>query len=249
MFKNLFSRIGIGAAKIDTQLSTLLIRPGDFLSGVAVIQGGMSAQAIDDIYLHFNTSVQTDGHYNTIEFYKIKIANHFTIEARAEKRIPFRIQTPFELPLTVVNGQYAMPYNGLYIRTAMDIVYALDAADSDRFDVEPHAAMDMVLQAVEYLGFDLYKVDIKQGQLEGSQMPFFQGFEYHAYRTAYGNHVEALEIIFLGRHTECEVVVRMNAKSSFIGFGDDKYSRFLIPYSGYEQMDMATAIDRAIRGS
>jgi sporulation-control protein spo0M len=80
-------------------------------------------------------------------------------------------------------------------------------------------------------------------------LPFFQGFEYHAYRTAYGNQVDALEIIFLGRQTECEVLVRINTKSSFMGFGDEKYGRFLIPYFDYEQLDMAAAIDRAIRSA
>jgi sporulation-control protein len=249
MLKNLLSKIGIGAAKVDTQLNTLLIYPGSYLLGTTIIQGGMTAQVIDDIYLHFNTSAQLDGHYNTIEFYKVKIADRFTINAREEKRIPFHVPTPFELPITMVNEQYAMPYNGLYIRTAMDIAYALDAADSDRFDVEPHPAIDKVLQAVEYLGFDLYKVDIYQEQLQGSQLPFFQGFEYHAYRTAYGNQVDALEIVFLGRQTECEVILRINPKNAFFKSENDKYNHFLVSYTGYERIDMADILDRAIRNA
>ncbi|MEO0042616.1 MAG: hypothetical protein RL329_2064 [Bacteroidota bacterium] len=249
MFKSFFSKVGIGAAKVDTRISTPVIHPGGFLAGTTVVQGGMTTQDIDDIYLHFSTSAQHDGHYTTVEFYKVKISDRFTIGEREEKHIPFRIQMPPELPITVVNGQYTMPYNGLYVRTAMDIAYALDATDNDRFEVEPHPAQDAVLRALEYLGFSLHKVDIENGQLQGSRMPFFQEFEYKAYHTAYGNRVNELEMSFIGRQNECEVVLEMDKRGGFMSFGGDKYRSFLIPYSGYERMDMAGAIDRAIRSA
>jgi sporulation-control protein len=249
MFKNLFSKIGIGAAKVDTRISTPVIYPGGYLAGTTVVLGGSTPQDIDDIYLHFTTSAQHDGHYSTVEFYKVKVADRFTIGEREEKHIPFNIPMPYELPITMVNGQYTMPYNGLYVRTAMDISYALDATDNDRFDVAPHPEMDMVLRAVEYLGFSLFKVDIEQGHLQGSNMPFFQEFEYKAYHTAYGSRINELEISFIGRQNDCIVVLEIDKRGGFMRFSGDTYRNFVIPYTGYERMDMAAAIDQAIRSA
>jgi sporulation-control protein len=224
-----------------------VIYPGGYLAGTTVVMGGSTTQDIDDIYLYFSTSAHQEGHYSTVEFLKVKVSDRFTIGEREEKHIPFNIQMPYELPITVVNGQYTMPYNGLYVRTAMDISYALDASDNDRFEVEPHPAMDRVLQAIEYLGFSLHKVDIEYGQLQGSYMSFFQEFEYKAYNSAYGSRINELEISFIGRQNDCIVVLEIDKRGGFMSFNGDSYKRFVIPYTGYERMDMAAAIDQAIR--
>jgi sporulation-control protein len=109
--------------------------------------------------------------------------------------------------------------------------------------------MDMVLQAMEYLGFSLHKVDIERGQLQGSQMPFFQEFEYKAYHTAYGSRINELEISFISRQNDCIVVLEIDKRGGFMRYSGDTYRSFVIPYTGYERMDMAAAIDQAIRSA
>jgi sporulation-control protein len=250
MFKSLFSKLGFGGAKVDTQITSSVIYPGGYLTGRTVVMGGTVEQEIDEIYLHFSTSAHRDGYYSTIEFYKVKISNRFIIGAHEEKQIPFNIPTPHELPITVVNGHHTMPNNGVYVRTAMDIAYAMDASDHDRFEIAPHPAMDSVLQAIEYLGFDLLKVDIEHGHLQGSNMPFFQEFEYRAYRTNYASRMNEIEISFIGRQNEVEVVLEIDKRSNFMGFGGgDMYRRFRIPYVGYERIDMVAQLDQAIRSA
>ena len=83
MFRNLFAKMGIGAAKVDTRLENSIVKPGDYLQGVTYIKGGDVAQEIDSIFLHFmtNAKYESDGntHYTDIPFYKAKITDQFHI--------------------------------------------------------------------------------------------------------------------------------------------------------------------------
>jgi hypothetical protein len=56
-----------------------------------------------------------------------------------------------------------------------------------------------------------------------------------------------LEISFIGRQNDCIVVLEVDKRGGFMSFSGDSYKSFVIPYSGYERMDMAAAIDQLIR--
>ena len=55
MLNKMLSSIGIGAAKVDTQLYQTSYTVGEELAGKIVIKGGKTEQQIDRLYLSLST--------------------------------------------------------------------------------------------------------------------------------------------------------------------------------------------------
>ncbi|MED4604324.1 sporulation protein, partial [Paenibacillus validus] len=51
-FKKMLASVGIGSAKVDTELDSSQVSVGGAISGVVRVQGGSTEQQVDRIYLY-----------------------------------------------------------------------------------------------------------------------------------------------------------------------------------------------------
>lgn len=176
-FKQLLASIGVGAAKIDTQLETLEVRLGDTLKGQLVITGGAVTQEIDNIYIHVKTKYKKQGldtaYYANGTVCHFQVTEAFSINAEETKIIPFEISLPLYTPIT--DG-----LSVLWLKTELEIHHALDQDDEDYLTVTPLPIMQSLLNNIEAIGFEKQEVGNEDGSLEG-MLPFDTGF-YQVFR-------------------------------------------------------------------
>ena len=105
MFKKILSSVGIGAAKVDTQLHQTSFFPGETIEGVVTIKGGSTDQNVDAIYLKLMSEYEdklNDKKINiAVELEKFLLQDSFTIAADEKKEIPFSFQIPYDVPVTL----------------------------------------------------------------------------------------------------------------------------------------------------
>lgn len=231
LFKKLLAKVGIGAATVDTRLYNDALVPGEMLEGEVYITGGDVSQEIDDIYLYVATQYKQEVGDSTITeecvLLKYCLSEHFTLQPKEEKVIPFSLPLPEETPLTV--GKQPV-----YLRTGLDISTAFDPEDTDYIQVHPHPLMQAVLDAIKNLGFQRYKVECEYNPHFGGTYPFVQEFEFRPI-DKYKGYLDELEIIFSLHSDELEVFLEIDKRAR--GFGgflqeafdmDERYVRFQV---------------------
>lgn len=229
MFKKLLASVGIGAAKVDARLEQESLVPGDLVKGEVHITGGDVAQEIDEIYMYVVTHYEREVNDNKVKeectLVKYRLTERVQLQPKEEKVLPFAFQLPYETPLT-------MGRQPVYLRTGLDIKNAIDPGDSDFIEVRPHPLMAKVLEAVQSLGFQLYKVDCEYNRYLGRTYPFVQEFEFRP-TGAYRSRLEELEVVFYLREGELEVLLELDKRArGFLGILeeafdlDERYVRF-----------------------
>ncbi|MEQ8753819.1 MAG: sporulation protein [Coleofasciculus sp. G1-WW12-02] len=214
MFKKFLSRVGIGAATVDTRLSTESLIPGEMLNGDVHITGGDSSQDIDDIYLYVETEYKREYEETTAtetcKLVKYHLSERFKLQPKETKVIPFSFPLPYETPLT-------LGHQPVYVRTGLDISLAIDPKDTDYIEVRPHPLMELVLEASKNLGFQLHKVDCEYNPYLGGNVPFVQEFEFRP-MGRYQGYLDELEIVFsLQSDTLLNVFLEIDKRAR--GFG------------------------------
>jgi len=252
IFKKILASVGIGAAKVDTRLYDDSVIPGEMLNGEVYITGGDVSQDIDDIYLSIATQYKREVDDTTVTeecvLLKYCLSERFSLQPKEAKVIPFSFQLPHETPLTV--GQQPV-----YLRTGLDISSAIDPKDTDYIQVRPHPLMQLVLDAVENLGFQLYKVDCEYNPHFGGRYPFVQEFEFRPIGN-YQGYLDELEVIFSLDSDQLAVFLEIDKRAR--GFGgflqeafdmDERYVRFQVTgdYLNYPLGELEAMIDGIIQ--
>lgn len=251
MFKKILATVGIGAAKVDTRLINDTLMPGETIAGEVHIIGGNIPQNIDDIYLYVVTEYKQEVDDSTVtrecELVKYRLAERFSLQPQETKVVPFRVQLPYETPLTI-------GHQPVFLRTGLDISSALDPKDKDYLQVRPHPLMQQVLNALESLGFQLREVDCEYSHHFGSRYPFVQEFEFRPIGK-YRSQLDELEVIFSLHPDELQVFLEIDRKAR--GFGgflqeafdmDERYARLSVTPAYWQRpQELAAAIDRAIQ--
>jgi sporulation-control protein len=246
MFKKLLASVGIGAAKVDTRLHTDSVAPGDEIEGEVYITGGDTTQEIQDIYLKIATQcwreVDDSNFQEEIVMVNYRLLEQLTIKSHEEAVVPFKIQIPYETPLTLGDTP-------VYIRTGLDIKTAVDPKDLDPLEVIPHPLMERVFIALENLGFQLHKANCHFTEHFHGNYPFIQEFEFRP-TGEYIRSIDELEIIFRLTPHELEVLMEIDKRGRGIGgffqdaFDmDERYLRFYVTESDLEETDVEAMID------
>lgn len=252
MFKKLLAKVGIGAATVDTRLYNDALVPGEIIEGEVYITGGDVSQDIDDIYISVVTQYKREVEDNTVteecKLLKYCLSERFSLQPKEKKIIPFSFPIPEETPLTIGNQP-------VYLRTGLDISTAIDPKDTDYIQVYPHPLMQLVLDALENLGFQLYKVDCEYNSHFGGRYPFVQEFEFRPIGK-YQGYLDELEVIFSLYSDELEVFLEIDKRAR--GFGgflaeafdmDERYIRFQVTpdYLDASRGELVTMIDEIIQ--
>jgi sporulation-control protein len=229
-FKKMMASVGVGSAKVDTVLNSLVARPGGNITGTVHVKGGNIDQDIEDICLSLMVDVKREvndrTYYEPMVIYKHKVAGRFKIMQGENKSFPFEMPVPLEVPITVL-GPYKLGNIKLYVKTDLDIDNALDKADRDFLEIEPLPNMINFLNAITSLGFSYQKADVEYGRIPGSNYNFFEEIEFVGYRSQFPR-IKELEVTFIAKPEGVLVVMEMD-KRGFFG-SSDKYRSIMIPY-------------------
>lgn len=168
MFAQWMAQMGIGSAKVDAKLDEWQFQPGQTLSGTIHIRGGKVAQVINDIVLELTTQYHRNNKKETYVFKRYPLSIMLEIEPDQERKIPFEIKLPSNLPIST--GRFP-----IYLRTVLDIKNAVDPIDTDRIEVFPPPLIANILKQIEDNGFILYQIE-NMYDSNSKLHPFFQCF-------------------------------------------------------------------------
>lgn len=219
-FKKMLSKIGIGAAKIDTVLDTEIVVPGGELSGIIKITGGNTAQSINKIdvdiccdYYAEETYTRTDDDDEEYEektvvrrttvLSSFAFSDSFEIQPEEKREILFTIQMPLESPISIGNSK-------TWIETNLDIEAAIDKSDKDLITVEPNDLQQVVFNSLEELGFTC--VEAENEESSSSPISFIQEFEFKAREGDFRGRLDELEIVFMNTPEELKVFMEIDRK-------------------------------------
>lgn len=230
MFKSLFKKLGFGNAKVDARLRGSAVQGGT-LEGDVFITGADEETTIDELYLRVVSEYtrESDDYQKTEScvLAEHKLFDRFTVRAKEEKTIPFSIQIPFETPVTT------MGWNRVYLQTTLETSAIFDPNDTDQIQVTAHPHTQAVLNAIQSLGFSLFKVDCEYTHKFGGRYPFVQEFEFKPSGE------------FRGRLDELEAYLRPNPNGIEVIFQIDKRGGMFSEYFGTDESYASTNLSAA----
>lgn len=226
MFKKLLASIGVGGAKVDTQLDNPRLYPGDVLRGKVVVQGGKAAQDIEKIELVLMIEAEDDSNDDTrvnLPLGSLRVSQTFTIRAEERREFPFEIQLPADLP---ING---LPYHGqplpIWIHTDLAIDAAIDTNDRDFLEILPPAPVSTLLQAFDQLGWGISSTDVELGTARvghvSSTLGCYQEIELRPRGGSF--RIQEIELTFLPYGNETHVLIEVDSR-----FGSDFYASLVM---------------------
>lgn len=227
MFKKLLASIGVGGAKIDTQLDNPRLRPGEVLSGRVVVQGGNADQDIEKIELILKTEAEQEaGDHEVrgaIALGIIRVAERFTIRAGETRQLPFQFVLPAETPINALQ-HYGRPLP-VWIHTDLAIDAALDASDRDLLEIHPTPHVSTLLAAFEQIGWPLASTDVEVGTVRIGNLSSTLGcYQEMELKPRGGNfRLQEIELTFLPYGAETHVLIEVDAR-----FGGDSYQSLVM---------------------
>lgn len=227
-FTKALSKVGIGAAKIDAVLDFEQIEPGQEITGTINISGGKAEQEINkvdlDVYCNYFVERQDEeGESETIEQHcKINswdIEESFTISPGEDKQIPFSFVLSEQAPLSIGKST-------TWLKTNLDIDYALDKSDKDYIEVVPNQLQAAVLSAIEEMGFEMVDAECEGCEGHRGQLPFIQEFEFKARRGDFRGKLDELELVMMASGDQLRVHLEIDRRArGFSGFLAEAFGR------------------------
>lgn len=210
MFKKMMASLGIGAAKVDTQLEKERYFAGEEVRGKVVMQGGNVEQQIDRVNLFLMTEVVKEVDDRKVRedevVHRFNITDSFTLQAGEEKEIDFS----FTLPLHTPASFGRLP---IWFQTGLDIPMAVDPQDRDYIHVDPSESVQTVLTAIQHeLGFTLRKVEMEYARSYQivQEFEFLPGGKFHS-------DLDELEIVFFPKSDGLDIVIEVDRRAKGLG--------------------------------
>lgn len=171
----MMASIGIGSATVDTRLESARVRAGEEVRGVVQIRGGSLPQQVSQTYIHLMTQYRRERDdrqvRETVTVDRFLVSDPFTIGPGEFREVPFAFRLPDDTPTTVGRTQ-------VWLKTGLEVPSAVDPTDQDHLAVLPHTHAQVVLDAIERLGFRLRQAECEYSRRLGSRLPFIQEFEF-----------------------------------------------------------------------
>ncbi|GGH54619.1 sporulation-control protein [Paenibacillus silvae] len=208
-FKKMLASVGVGAAKVNTELHTTEVMPGGILSGVVYIEGGDVEQQVDRIYLSIKTHYIRESNDRKIQetavVAKYLLTDGFTLQPGDKLEKSFQFDLPHNLPITLHRAD-------VWVETGLDISSAVDPSDRDRLHVVPSREMQIVLDAIDLLGFKLREVTNDYAPKLGGNLPFVQEFEYVP-TSRFRGYLDELEVLFYPMGDSLELLLQIDRRA------------------------------------
>lgn len=246
-FKSFLSAFGVGGPTIDARLHTDRVEAGGLVTGTLHITGGDASKVAAKATLELVARIEKkmgDEEYKADEVIA-GVVLPGPIPLGRDHAIPFGLDLPPFTPITSLGGQ-----NYVWVRSGLDVPWAIDPSDKDALTVYPNRAQANVLQAMEMLGFRLYKVDI-EARSSWFGRKWVQEFEFKP--ASHGrSRYDEIEIVFEGQHGD-KLDLMLQLDRSARGFGgflmemsgtDESWQR--VSVSGSSPQTAAEALSRVI---
>lgn len=208
-FKKMLASVGVGTAKVNTELHTTEVMPGGVLSGVVYIEGGDVEQQVDRIYLSIKTHYIRESNdrkmQETAVVAKYLLTERFTLKPGDQLEKNFQFDLPENLPITLHRAD-------VWVETGLDISSAVDPSDRDRLHVIPSHEMQIVLDAIDLLGFKLREVTNDYAPKLGGNLPFVQEFEYVP-TSKFRGYLDELEVLFYPMGDSLELLIQIDRRA------------------------------------
>lgn len=229
MFKKLMASVGIGGAQVDTVLLSQSLIPGGLLQAEIHIDAGDVEQHINGLDLALCTLMKVESddgvQWQTHILQRWRICEQRTLSAGEKLVVPLSEPIHAETPITEL--PLANHQTRVWLTTELDISLALDASDTDSLTVAPNPAMLACMQAMDALGYDLFKADVEHGYLRGqqfqSQSGCYQELEYRPNQRSWMG-VKELELSFVADEECTHVLVEVDR-----AFRGDGYHALTLP--------------------
>ncbi|MFC2949363.1 sporulation protein [Virgibacillus sediminis] len=210
MFKKILASVGIGNAKVDTQLESKELVPGGPVRGKVIVQGGKAPQHVEKVQLFLMTEVtqEKDGrkYYEDMVLDFFVLGNSFTIQEGEWKEMDFHFTLPLHTPPTIGRTK-------VWIQTGMDVPNAIDPTDRDFINISPHPYMDTVLQSLtNELGFGLKQVDMEYSR----RYRYVQEFEFLP-SGDFRRDLDELEAMFSIKQDGVELLLQIDRRAKGLG--------------------------------
>jgi sporulation-control protein len=213
VFNKLLASVGIGSAKVDTLLDRTTLRVGETLEGEVHIKGGSTEQQIDSIYLHLMTRYSKQQGDNTtyinVSLAELEVAKPFTLRPGQQIDVPVSLTVPLTTPVTM--GRIPV-----WLKTGLDIDYAIDPKDTDQLEILPHPNMEQVLRAVTHMGFRPKTTTCEYNPRLARGVPFVQELEFYP-PPSYGIGIRELELVFFHNPQGLEVLFEVDRRGRGLG--------------------------------
>lgn len=253
VFKRMLQALGIGGPSVDTVLADGDCRPGGVLQGRVEVVGGDHDVEVEHVAVGLVTEVEVESgdseFHSRQEFARAAVAGEFRLAAGATRSLPFRLEVPWETPVTEVYG-HRLPGMVLGLRTELAIARAVDKSDLDDVRVHPLPAQERLLEALLQLGFRLGRADNERGQLYGVRqaLPFYQEIEFRP-APQYAGAIKQLELTFVATAEQLQVVLELDKRGGLLTEGRDAFGRFTVDYAAVDQIDWTAQLDGWLRQS
>lgn len=193
----LLSRLGIGAATVETILPDGAVTPGETIDVTVEIEGGSVQQTTDGLY--FGLLTRTDGREQLIA--QFRVAESLAIDAGQSRTIETAITIPPWTPVTRHDRR-------VWLKTGLDVTWSVDPNDEDDIAVAPGSHMEALFAAAEDLGFEPRGSEVRQP--DWHDWPLVQAFRYEPGPTVYRDDVEALTLVPLSRERGLRTVIEID---------------------------------------
>ena len=218
LFKKAMASLSIGAATVDAVLEQPELVPGQRVDFTIRVKGGAAAQQIDNIYLniccqYFAEREKPRGEdgevtekvkqvYSLIQW---SLPEMFIIAPDEERIFNASFVLPYNTPISLGEGK-------VWLKTGLDIQFAIDPSDTDLLVVRPDAMMAGLFESMTQAGLQLRYVECEAAQ--GFALPFVQEFEF-----------VPVSGTFLGRWKELEIIAWRDEQQLNLWFAVDRLRR------------------------
>jgi sporulation-control protein len=221
-FSKVLSKVGIGAAKIETELDNEQVTPGQQISGMITITGGNVEQQINkielDVYCNYFVEEQHQEDDETLtrviekhcRINNLDIQDSFAIAPNHSKQIPFSLELSPHTPLSLGKSS-------CWIQTNLDIDCALDKADKDFLDVIPSPLQEATLNALVDLGFNMTDAENEACSSSERSLPFIQEFEFKARSGDFRGKLDELELVMFINDDTLDIYLQIDRRAQGIG--------------------------------
>ena len=213
----ILSKVGIGAAEVDTVFPKTTVRAGESVEVRVDIEGGSTEQEIDGIYFELAASCRTDSGTETFSVASVEAAESMTIGPGEERSLPATLVVPRETPLTRIQGT-DISTTDVWLDTGLDIDLAVDPDDRDAITVRPGGRVKRLFDVLDTLGFRLHDMEYQEAPATEPQFgpPLVQEFEFVPREAPFVGEMEELEIAPLALPEECRVYLNVDRHTDIV---------------------------------
>lgn len=214
--KRVLSRIGVGAATVETVLPRSEFEPGETVEATVEVTGGQSEQTIDEFYFALMATAGS-GDDTTFALDSFKVVDGVVIGAEETRSIGVEFTIPPWTPITRDDVE-------VWIETGLDIDWAVDPGHTARIDVVPDPFVAALFATIDGLGFAYQTTTVRTAD-RMEDRPVVQEFTFVPRSDPYREQLDALTVTCIPRDDHLRVIAgidRVDAVADEAGLDFDE---------------------------